>query len=184
MGVQLNQQEIIKSFNNVIVKDLSTFYFLKAIVELTGFKKECYFLPASGAESIPMMVNILIGWGLDYLVLNFGNSEERRIHEELMRELFDNKIDLAENQMLFQEEFTDVEDLFSTIDFKKHIAQVREGITVSNSDYLKDNNFSRAVLGSRFLEEVNQGKITLKKLDEESRENLAAFTKSLAQRLK
>ena len=81
MGARLNQQEIIKSFNNVIVKDLATYYFLKAIIALTGFEKECYFLPASGAESIPMMVNILIGWGLDYIILNFGNCEEHAVHD-------------------------------------------------------------------------------------------------------
>ena len=184
MGARLNQQEIIKSFNNVIVKDLATYYFLKAIITLTGFKKECYFLPASGAESIPTMVNILIGWGLEYLILNFGNSSERTVHDKMMKELFDNKIDLAKEQMLFMEDFADAEDLFSTIDFKKYIVQVRQGITVCNSDYLKDNNFSRAVLGSRFLQEVENGEISLRKLDQESRENLESFVKNLASRLK
>ncbi|MCK5692061.1 MAG: AAA family ATPase, partial [Bacteroidales bacterium] len=141
MGARLSQQEIIKSFNNVIVKDLATFYFLKAMVALTGFEKECYFLPASGAESIPMMVNILMGWGIDYVILNFGNSEERLVHEKLMKEQYDNKIDLANKQMLFLEDYPDTEDLFSTIDFKKYVVKVREGITVKNSEYLIDNNY-------------------------------------------
>ncbi len=43
MGARLSQQEIVKSFNNVIVKDLASYYFMKAITALTGFKKECYF---------------------------------------------------------------------------------------------------------------------------------------------
>lgn len=180
MGARLSQQEIVKSYNNVIVKDLASFYFMKAIITLTGFKKECYFLPATGTESIPMMVNILIGWGLDYIVLNFGNSEEHAIHDRLMKNLFDNKIDLASEKMLFMEDFPDAEDLFSTIDFKKHVVQVREGITVKNSDYLKDNNFSRAVLSSKFLQEVTAGNIKAEKLDEESRENLEMFVKKLA----
>ena len=47
MGAQLNQQEIIKPYNNVIVKDLAGYYFLKAVAALTGLKKECFFLPAS-----------------------------------------------------------------------------------------------------------------------------------------
>lgn len=184
MGARLSQQEIVKSFNNVIVKDLSTFYFLKAINALTGFKKECYFLPASGADSIAMMVNILIGWGLEYIILNFGNSEERIVHDRLMKDLFDNKIDLGKEQMIFMEDFIDTEDLFSTIDFKKHIVQVREGITVKNSEYLKDNSFSRAILASNFLQEVNSGNITIEKLDEETRENLRVFTKKLSSKLR
>jgi len=179
MGARLSQQEIIKSFNNVIVKDLASYYFLKAIVALTGFEKECYFLPASGAESIPMMVNILIGWGIDYIILNFGNSEERSVHEQLRKEQYDNKVDLAKKQMLFLEEYQDTEDLFSTIDFKKFVVKVREGITVKNSDYLKDNNYSRGILASSFLQEVNSGNVIFKNLDDETRDNLNYFVQEL-----
>jgi len=184
MGARLNQQEIIKSFNNVIVKDLATYYFLKAVVALTGFDKECYFLPASGAESIPMMVNILMGWGIDYVILNFGNSEERLVHERLMKEQYDNKIDLASKEMLFLEDYPDTEDLFSTIDFKKFVVKVREGITVKNSEYLIDSNFSRALLASNLLQEVDDGKMSFKMLDDESRENLTSFIQQLSAILK
>jgi len=184
MGARLNQQEIIKSFNNVIVKDLATFYFMKAVIALTGLDKKCYFLPASGAESIPMMVNILIGWGIEYIILNFGNTEERVVHEKLMKEQFDNKIDLAKQLMMLQEEYPDAEDLFSTIDFKKYIVKVREGITVKNSEYLMDNNYSRAILASNFLQEVDNGNVTFEKLDDESKENLSQFTKQIQKMLK
>jgi predicted ATP-dependent endonuclease of OLD family len=184
MGARLNQQEIIKSFNNVIVKDLANFYFMKAIIALTGFEKECYFLPASGAENIPTMVNILIGWGIDYIILNFGNSQEQLVHGNLMKELFDNKIDLAKEQMIYMEEYLDAEDLFSTIDFKKFIVKVREGITVRNSEYVKDNNYSRAILASNFLQEVTNGKVVFKNLDDETRENLNLCTKMLSELLK
>jgi len=184
MGARLSQQEIIKSFNNVIVKDLATFYFLKAVVALTGFEKECYFLPASGAESIPMMVNILMGWGIDYVILNFGNSQERLVHEKLMKEQYDNKIDLANKQMLFLEDYPDTEDLFSTIDFKKHVVKVREGITVKNSEYLIDNNYSRAILASNFLQEVTNETVSFKTLDDETRDNLNSFIQQLSAILK
>jgi predicted ATP-dependent endonuclease of OLD family len=184
MGARLNQQEIIKSFNNVIVKDLATFYFMKAAVALTGLEKECYFLPASGAESIPMMVNILMGWGIDYIILNFGNAEERLVHEKLMKEQYDNKIDLANKQMLFLDDYPDAEDLYSTIDFKKYIVKVREGITVRNSEYLIDNNYSRAILASSFLQEINNENVSFKNLDEESRHNLNRFIQQLSAILK
>lgn len=183
MGARLSQQEIIKSSNNVIVKDLASFYFLKAVTALTGFEKECYFLPASGADSIPTMVNILIGWGIDYIILNFGNAQEKSIHEQLRKENYDNKIDLAKKQMLFLDEYQDTEDLFSTIDFKKFVVKVREGITVKNSDYLKDNNYSRAILASSFLQEVNSGNVSFENLDEETRDNLKHFVLQLGQML-
>jgi hypothetical protein len=168
----------------VIVKDLATYYFLKAIITLTGFKKECYFLPASGAESIPMMVNILIGWGLDYIVLNFGNGEEKTIHEKLRKDLFDSKVDLAKEKMILMDDYMDAEDLFSTIDFKKSIVQVREGITVLNSEYLQNNNYSRAILASNFLQDVHSGTVKFDKLDDETKESLTMFVKKLSSILK
>lgn len=185
MGARLNQQDIIKSFNNVVVKDLATFYFLKAILTLTDYtSKECYFLPSSGAASMPMIINILIGWGLEYIALNFGNEEERFIYNKLRKELFDNNVDLANLQLLQFKEFSDAEDMFSTIDFKKYIVHVREGITVKNSEYLKDNNHSRAVVASNFLQRVNRGEIKFKDLDEESRDNLNKLIGKLSEILK
>jgi predicted ATP-dependent endonuclease of OLD family len=185
MGARLNQQDIIKSYNNVVVKDLATFYFLKAIVLLTGYsKKECYFLPASGAASMPMIINILIGWGLEYIALNFGNEEERFVYNKLRKEIFDNNVDLANHQLLHFREFPDVEDMFSTIDFKKYIVHVREGITINNSEYLKDNNHSRAVMASNFLQSVSRGEVKLSDFDEETRENLQKLTDRLTEMLK
>lgn len=179
MGTSLGQQEIIKANNNVVVKDLATYYFLKAVTHLLPMKKDCYFLPASGAASIPMMINILIGWGLEYIVLSFSNGEEQAVHQQLMKDLFDNNIDLGSERLLHMDEVLDVEDLFSTIDFKKYIVHVREGITVLNSEYLKDNNYSRAVLASHFLQEVEKGKVKFEKLDDESQDNLKAFKAKL-----
>jgi len=185
MGARLNQQDVIKSYNNVVVKDLATFYFLKAILSLTGCdKKECYFLPASGTASIPMMINILIGWGLEYIALNFGNDEEKFMYNKLRKELFENNVDLANQQLLYIREFLDVEDLFSTIDFKKYIVHVREGITIHNSEYLKDNNHSRAVLASNFLQSVNRGEVKMNDLDEETRDNLKNLIGRLSELLK
>lgn len=185
MGARLNQQDIVKLFNNVVVRDLATFYFLKAILLLTGYnKKECYFLPASGTASMPMMINILIGWGLDYIALNFSNDEEKFMHNKLRKELFDNNVGLASKQLIFMRDFPDVEDLFSTIDFKKYIVHVREGITIHNSEYLKDNTQSRAVIASNFLQSVQRGEVSLNDLDDETRDNLGLLTDKLTELLK
>ena len=142
------------------------------------------FIPASGTSSMPMIINILLGWGVEYLALNFGNEEERYMYHKLRKELFDNSVDLARLQLIHMKEFMDVEDMFSTIDFKKYVVHVREGITVSNSEYLKDNNHSRAILASNFLQEVTKKKVTLKDFDEETRDNLNAFIGELAGVLK
>ncbi len=83
------------------------------------------------------------------------------------------------------EDFLDAEDLFSTIDFKKYVVQVREGITVKNSEYLKDNNLFQGHPCLQIPAGSDRPEILkLEKLDEESRENLHMFTRKLASKLR
>ena len=69
------------------------------------------------------------------------------------------------------ESFLNSEDLLSTLDFKNHILKTREGITMANSDYVKEKEIPRNFMFSRFLAEVMDGDIRLSDLDEETNEN-------------
>lgn len=64
-----------------------------------------------------------------------------------------------------------VEDMFSTIDFKRHILQQRVGITVANSSYLADNKLSRVILVSDFCSKMQKENLQVKDFDEETRTN-------------
>jgi hypothetical protein len=75
------------------------------------------------------------------------------------------------------------EDLLSTLDFKNHVLETREGITVANSIFMKEKELPRNFLLSKFLSRVKSGELTIKSLDEESLENFRHFT-SLVKGLK
>ena len=64
------------------------------------------------------------------------------------------------------------------------MVKVREGITVRNSEYLIDNNYSRVILASNFLQEVTSENVSNKNLDEETRHNLNQFIQRLSAILK
>jgi hypothetical protein len=64
------------------------------------------------------------------------------------------------------------------------VVKVREGITVKNSEYLIDNNYSRAMLASNFLQEVTNETVSFKTLDDETRDNLNSFIQQLSAILK
>jgi hypothetical protein len=72
---------------------------------------------------------------------------------------------------MMPENFHNSEDLLSTLDFKNHILKTREGITVSNSDYIREKEMPRNFVFSRFLSEVMDGDIRLSDFDEETNEN-------------
>ena len=61
--------------------------------------------------------------------------------------------------------------MLSTLDFKNHVLKTREGITMSNSEFMREKEMPRNFIFSRFLAEVMDGDIKLSDFDEESQEN-------------
>ena len=156
---------------NLIVNDTGSFYILNAIFILTGFKGKVSVIPSTNVSSIPLLCNILMGWGLDFAVLLFENEEENKMHDLLKDTVF--KTDSSGRNMIISLPgmFYNAEDLLSTLDFKNHILKSREGITVANSDYIKEKEMPRNFLFSKFLADVKSGAVKISDFDEETLEN-------------
>jgi len=161
---------------NLIVNDTGSFYLLNAIILLTGIRGSICVIPSTNVSSIPLLCNILMGWGMDFTVLLFENDEELQMTELLKKTVF--KTERAERELILRmpEHFLNSEDLLSTLDFKNHILDSREGITVANSVYIKENELPRNFILSRFLTNVKAGKIELKDFDEETIENFTLIS--------
>ena len=172
MGNPVGDQEFSADKYNIIVNNVGTFYMMNAAVKLTGYKGRIHFIPSTDSSSIPLMCNILMGWGMKFAILLFHNDNEIEIARQLEKMVFNDKPGENENIIIMPEEFMNAEDLLSTLDFKNLILKTREGITVSNSEHVNINELPRNFLLSKFLGDVNNGKITRTELDEESKENL------------
>jgi ATPase involved in DNA repair len=156
---------------NLIINDTGSFYILNAIILLVGFKGKISVIPSTGVSNIPLLCNILMGWGLDFGVMLFDNEKEIRIGESLRESLY--KTDSNNRDLIIRmpEGIHNSEDLLSTLDFKNFILKSREGITVSNSEYIREHEMPRNFLFSRFLSDVKAGLIKIQEFDEESVEN-------------
>lgn len=178
MGVRLSEQEFIKQKNNLLVENTVTYYYLSVMLPLAGLKKEISFLPATGSQSLHLLSNVMLGWGLDYNILIFENSLDKGYTDEIENSLETRK-DGTSSKILYVEKAVMVEDLFSTLDFKKHILKQRVGITESNSEFITTNNLSRMMLASSFAEQVKSNVLKFSDFDDETKTNF----KSLAERL-
>ncbi len=161
---------------NLIVNDTGSFYILNAIILLMGFKGKICVIPSTNVSSIPTLCNILMGWGMDFAVLLFENDDEIGIAKLLKNTVF--KTDSGGRELIIRmpETFLNSEDLLSTLDFKKHILDSREGITVPNSIYIKEKELPRNFILSRFLTNVKAGTVKVTDFDEETLENFKLFT--------
>jgi energy-coupling factor transporter ATP-binding protein EcfA2 len=161
---------------NLIVNSTGSFYLLNAIILLMGFKGKVSVIPSTNVSSIPLLCNILMGWGMDIAVLLFENVEEIKIAEYLKNTVFLTDNGKREIIIRMSEPFIDSEDLLSTLDFKNHILETREGITVPNSVYIVENELPRNFILSRFLSNVKAGRIKITDFDEETLENFKLVT--------
>ncbi len=184
MGEKLNEQQFIQKENNVILEDIATYYYLTAITKMAGLKTKVYFIPASDIYHVTTLTNLLLGWQLNFIVIIGNNSQGAEIYEYFKHHLFqddDNKTN--QNILLLDKGQKQIEDIFSTIDFKKFILDKRVGITESNSDYINNNNLSRSILAADFLSKTEKKNLRFEDFDEETQKNLKTLITHIEKRL-
>ena len=172
MGTRINDQKFVQQKNNLIVDETSSFYYITTLMKMLNYKDELYVLPATGVQNIPVLVNMLLGWKLEFAVLLTGNDVSQNIYNTLKETVFFENGKNAESKILHLKEFPQIEDIFSTIDFKRFVLHERIGITESNSEFIKLNNYSRTKLASGFMLHVLHEKIKIDDFDEETRHNI------------
>lgn len=183
MGSRLSEQQFIQQENNVILEDITTYYYLTAFLKLIDFNKKIYFLPATDVSNVGNLVNLLLGWGLDYVVITDDDTEGRELYDDLKKNLFANDETKADKKLILLNSFQGIEDMFSAIDFKKFVLHKRIGIPESISDYIRENNISRSILGAAFMQSVQDQKLKLEYFDEETRDNFENLFRRIEERL-
>ncbi len=171
LGTQISESNFVRERNNIIVEDTAAFYYLKILHDIFAPEKQIYVLPATGISSVITLVNLLTGWKLGYGVLLTDTPESRKVKEELAENILTPLTKENENRICILEGFEGLEDLFSTIDFKKYVLGKRIGITENNLVYIKNNKLSRSSLATSFALMYQNIKLKPEDFDEESREN-------------
>ena len=161
---------------NLIVNDTGSFYLLNAIILLTGFKGKVCVIPSTNVSSIPLLCNIMMGWGMDFAVMLFENDDEIKMADLLRNSVFRTGNASKEIIIRMPGAFLNSEDILSTLDFKNYLLESREGITIPNSVYIREKELPRNFLLSRFLSNAKSGKIKISDFDEETLENFKVIT--------
>ncbi len=179
MGTKMSDHQFVKKKNNIIVEDTPTYYFLSTIFDLASYHKELYFLPSTDVNNVPMLVNLLMGWRLDFIVLLDDDADGNRVYQELRSNIYLNNDEIANKKLVRIDNFRSVEDLFSTIDFKNFVLHQRVGITEKNSEYIELNEISRSKLASDFILHVQDNSVKFEDFDDETRDNIKQLIKKL-----
>lgn len=179
-----DRHQFTRQTRNVIVEDICSFYYLSSLCKMYGENPGITFLPSNGPAGVTTLVNLLIGWGFDFSVLLFDNPDNQEILSELYTQLEGFVPGDADSMIIVMDNIESPEDMFSTLDFKKHIIKKRIGIADSNSGFLRDNEISRPLLASEFARTAAAGVFSPASFDDETRDNLEGLFASVSQRFR
>ena len=180
MGIALYHQQVIKAKNNVILEEISAYYYLSSFSKLANFQKEKSFLPVKGVTQVPKLAYLLLGWGLDFISIVDDDPSGRKIYKELKRNLYGDDEKKASKKCIKIKDCHGIEDLFSKNDFKKYIleSKVSEKID-SNAQYLKKRNLSKPILALNFKRKVDEGNIAFTDFSIETQKKIKRLLDSL-----
>ena len=183
MGADLSQQQVIQKKANVLLEEISGFYYFKSIWTLIPQKQEAYFIAATGANNVEPLANMFLGWGLDFIAVFDDDPTGRGAYNQMKRHVFGDSDDIAKANMLKIPDCRGIEDLFSVPDFQKFVLESAVECPNGNSQYVKDSSLSKPVLAYKFWIKVSNGEVKFKDFDEETKGRMTNVAKEIAGRL-
>lgn len=184
MGIDFSSQNVIKKKNNVILEEISCFYYLTAFKKLANYAKEINFLPATGAAKIPQLTNLFLGWGIEFSVFVDDDERGRDVYNTLKKDLFGDEEDLAKRRLLKNVGSKGIEDVFTKTDFKRRVLN-DNSLTYSgtNSEYVKENAVSKPIIAINFMQKVMKGEIKLEDLDDGTQSKIKSIIEKITESL-
>ena len=119
MGAAVLKHGIGYERDNVILEELSAFYYIKAAKKLIGDARKLHILACTGAGNVAVYANLFNLWQLDYVAV-FDDDHAGRREEKVIRALFESKSVRADKHVM-RTKFADVELHFSVIDQEKYL---------------------------------------------------------------
>lgn len=171
MGADFSHQQVIRKNNNILLEEVSAYYYISSFWKLINSQKEAHFLPATGTSNIPQLANLFLGWGLNFGVVVDDDSSGRSIYNGLKRDLFLDDENETKKRVMKIKGCLGIEDLFTNSDFKKYtLEDTGLSFKQKNSEYMKDK--PKAIFALKFLLKVKDDKVKITDLDKTTQDNI------------
>ncbi len=157
IGLDLTQDFSIAKRRNVLLEGISDYYFLQALKEFLPKSRvdDANFIPCVGAQKIPQLISLLMGWDLEFATVLDNDSEGKKIARDLSE-----KLAVADYKIIpiSSQDGSSIEDLFSHDDFNSVILdeEKNDDPNLSNSKFLKNKRLDKVLLAKNFLEKAKR----------------------------
>ncbi len=155
IGLDLSNSFSIVGKKNVLLEGISDYYFLQAFRHCSE-TNDVNLIPSTGATNIPQLVSLLIGWGLEFLVVLDNDKKGIGVADNLKGKLM-----VRESRIVFVSEQKEcsIEDLFTHEDFNEFVLDettANKDPEIKNSKFLKNEDLDKVLLAKKFFEKIDK----------------------------
>lgn len=168
IGLDVASSFSVVNKKNVLLEGLSDFHYFTAMKLLLYPKDDFCFIPSMGSSNIHLLMELCIGWGLEWLIL-FDKSGVEEDYKKIKRNFFNDDESAIKERILIMKA-DGIEDLFNQEDLK--LVNPLYVMNGNNSSSVKSFG-GKELFGRLFLDKVISGEIKKNSISEVG---LANFT--------
>jgi ABC-type lipoprotein export system ATPase subunit len=180
MGIDFSNQNVIAKKDNIVLEEISAYYYLLAFEKLTSNTTYNY-LPATGVNNIEQLVLLLTGWGISFSVVFDDDNAGRKVFNSIKKNLYQDDDAEARKYIYKIRDCDGIEDMFTQNDFYKVLLKRNEfdASTKKNSELAKELNISKPLVALDFHLRVKEGEITVTDLEDDTLARIKALMESI-----
>lgn len=166
MGIDLSNQNVIAKKDNILLEEISAYYYLLAFKIITS-NAHYNYLPATGVTNIEQLALLLTGWGINFGIVFDDDSAGRRVFNSIKKTLYqDNDVE-ARKSIYKIKDCDGIEDLFSQNDFYKVLLKQDSFVASNkqNSELAKTLHISKPVVALDFYLRVKESRLVASDLE-------------------
>lgn len=166
LGLEIASPFSMARKNNVILEGISDFHYFQAFKKLLGKQYEIGLLPSMGSSNCHLLMELCIGWGLNWLII-FDDKGAARDYSKIKKAFFNDSDDHAQARIYRLKGCDGVEDMFTKPDLQLVNPRAEFPNTKKNSDIIQEHG-GKELYARLFYEKVEAGEIALKHINEET----------------
>lgn len=178
MGLDLCHCPAIAARHNVLLEEISAYYYVSAFRKMLARADELHVIPCQGASNVVTVANLMLGWGLEFGVAVDDDSPGRTTFNRLKADLYGDDDDKARERLLKLATGDGIENVFSDADFERWVLEKSKPSNKTNAGAVHGG--SKGVIAGRFFQKVEAGEIGLADLDQETRANGVVLVDEIA----
>lgn len=159
IGLEIAHMFSPVSNKNIILEGIADYNYFMGMGKILSFEEDVAFVPSMGATNVHLLMELCIGWGLDWLIIFDDGSQSRAALKKIKKLFFYDEEDDIEKKIYILKDSEGIEELFTASDLKLVRPDADFPQAIKKSDKVKEYG-GKEIFSRSFLEKANNGEIT------------------------